>query len=200
MQLRENQLSSKNEPKVNSLALKSELDNFEAQIFELKILYEQYFSGLLPLPPTKEHDEVKRNSRSLLRMPFKNLQINFRLKNLVLRYQTLNTHWEKVLLDRENGTYSKDKFKAELRHRHIKSLKKVSTDESKKEKAIKELFTSYQDALIKNSGSTRSLNFQEFKENLEENTKYLSEKNKGKEISFRVEVEGNKVSIKAKLY
>ena len=97
--------------------LRIEIDRVQVMLDELKVTYEQYFTGLLPLAPDKDHNEMKRQLRLLRKSPFKNSETSFRLRMLETRYSTLNTYWMRVLKEREAGTYYKDVFKAELREK-----------------------------------------------------------------------------------
>ena len=138
-------MSTQQEPddiKVNSKAIQADLNLFENNLKELRIIYEQYFSALIPLPPTKDHEEIRRMVRSLLRTPFKNSQANFRMKNLILRYHTLNTHWERVLREKEDGTYCRDKFRARMRSDEQKSVTRKYSEQGKIDCKYKQLFDS----------------------------------------------------------
>ncbi len=185
--------------KVNSQAFQTQLDFFEIELQDLKISYEQYFSVLLPLPPTKEHDEIKRSVRRLLRTPFKNSQANFRMKNLILRYQTLNTHWERILREKENGAYSRDRFRAKIRSEAQFSLKRKDSTEGKIDTRYKELFDSYKSALDSQGLALNNLEFNTFKKDLEEKASLLADRTGGKKVKFAIEVEKGKVSIKARV-
>ena len=91
-----------------------ELDILEAKIGELRIFYEQFFVDILPQPPEKQHAEVVRLIKRLLKAPFKNSASRFRLRSLINRFQTYATYWERVnkkhgCIWRDepvNGTYS----------------------------------------------------------------------------------------------
>jgi len=184
---------------VNSSAIQGELDLFEQKIGELKVLYEQYFSAFIPMQPTKEHAEVRRMVRLLLRTPFKNSQANFRMKNLILRFQTLNTHWERVLREKEDGTYKRDRFRASIRSDEQKRVKREKSDEGQKDSRYKELFDSYKSALNAQGLTLSSLEFNKFKHDLAEKASLLSNKAGGKKVKFAIEVGDGKVAIKARV-
>lgn len=191
-------LEQDNTPKTNALAIQAELDNFESKLQNLKIAYEQYFCNLIPLPPDKEHKEVEFLSKKLLRMPFRNAQSNFRTKNLVLRYQTLNTHWERVLKQKEEGTYVGDKFKAKARAEAIEREKYRDSLKGTKDDAIQLLFDSYKGALEKAGLNSSTLDFQSFKSDILDKEELLKKTSGSSNISFRIETANGKVSIKAK--
>ena len=107
------------EKETNRRQLDLELDRLENKISELRVLYEQYFVEILPLSPDKQQKEIVALIRKLLRAPFKNSQTRFRLRVLVQRYQTYATYWERVQKQKEEGTYSRDLFKAEMREKML---------------------------------------------------------------------------------
>ena len=131
-------------PEANKRQLDIELDQLEAQIGELRILFEQYFVELLPHPPDELKQKTSRNIRRLLRSPFKNSQAKFRLRTLISKYQTYATYWERVQKQKEEGTYCKDKFKADLR---CKINEEKKREINNPDKGFKELFRSYETAI-----------------------------------------------------
>ena len=111
------------EKETNRRQLDLELDRLENKISELRVLYEQYFVEILPLSPDKQQKEIVALIRKLLHAPFKNSQTRFRLRVLVQRYQTYATYWERVQKQKEEGTYSRDLFKAEMREKMLEEAK-----------------------------------------------------------------------------
>jgi hypothetical protein len=192
-------IEAENEVNTNSKAIQIQLNEFEAKLAELKILYEQHFCCLLPLAPEQEHREVKVIVRNLLRTPFKNSQTNFRLKNLVLRFQTLSTHWERILKQKEEGTYSGDIFRANIRNKYTQEERKNLLPEGNEDKVYKELFNSYRKAMDCSGIKTQNLQFATFKNELKKKASLLKANNGANEVYFRVEVAGGKVAIKARV-
>jgi hypothetical protein len=193
-------LETENSVVTNNKTIQSKLDHFENKLQELKILYEQYFCALRPLVPEAEHQEVKILVRTLLKTPFKNSQANFRLKNLVLRFQTLQTYWERILKQREEGRYAGDKFRATIR-KEIKDdvTNKRNAQSNKEECLYQELFNSYTKALRTSGLSSTNIDFKSFKSELQKKSEILRQSRNASAVNFRVEIEKGKVSIKAKV-
>lgn len=183
----------------NKRQLDRELDQLENQIAELRVLFEQYFIDLLPQPPDELRQKTTRMIRNLLRHPFKNSQNRFRLKTLINRYQIYATYWERILKQKEAGTYSRDLFKAEMRS-------KIKEDEQRErrspEKGLKQLFNSYEAALKKSGADVSKINYEAFKKALAKQAEAvkkqagLSSVNK---LKFKVVVQQGKVVVKASL-
>jgi hypothetical protein len=181
------------------LDLRAELDRLDAMIADLKKQYEMYFTGLLPLAPEKPHAEVKRKIRELLKAPFKTPAFSFRLKTLEGRYSTFNTYWQRTLKQREEGTYSKDVFKANIREKQAAEDTKAETAVGKAEKSMNALFESYKDALEKTTGKKQNLDYQAFQKSLIERAREFKASHADKKVGFKVVMKDGKVTIQANL-
>lgn len=178
--------------------VRAELDKLEQSLTDLKIEYEQYFSGLLPLEPSRQHNEVKRKIRELRKTPLKSNALSYRLRTLEGRYSTFNTYWQRILREREDGTYFKDVFKANLREKASLQEARASTSVGKAEKSVQALFHSYKDTLEKNTGRKQDLDFNSFQKTLVERAKEFKKNNQGKKLTFKVVVKDGKVTVQAR--
>ena len=174
-----------------------ELDTLEEQLESLRIHYEQFFTGLIPLAPDKQHAEVKRRIRKLLKAPFRNSEMSFRLRTLEGRYNTLHSYWQRVQREREDGTYCKDVFKANMREKFKLEDAHAQTSKGAAETAMKQLFSKYKEALEHQTGRVQNIDFKAFQKAIVQRTKEFKEKNKGLKVSFKVVVHDGKVTIKA---
>ena len=177
--------------------LRLELDKLEGAISDLKVLYEQYFLGILPLPPDKRLQDLKQLIRRLRKAPFKSAALAFRLRTLEQRYSALHTYWQRVLREKEEGTYCKDLFKADLREKIAKEEAHAATAQGAADKGVHALFSRYQEELEKVSGRKVALNFDAFKDSLKKRAKELKQKHGIKKLSFRVVVKNGRVSVTA---
>jgi hypothetical protein len=184
------------EQKVN---VRRELMEFEAMISELKIQYEQFFLGVQPIQPEKLHKDVQQRLRKLFTLPFKSSAMTYQLKTLENRYSTYNSYWQRVLREKEEGTYSKDIFKLELREKHAKEDLAATTSSAKADKHIKDLFLSYKDTLEKVSGRAQNIQFNDFHKIVLEKAKAIRNIHgqEGQKLSFKVVVKNGKVSLNA---
>lgn len=173
------------------------LDVFENMIERLRIAYEQHFVGVIPLPPIDQQKELERFRRQLLNEPFKNSASIYRLKMLLYRYQTYATYWERVNKQKENGSYRKDKVKAQISHSFREEDKRKKTKVGKAEEGIKQLFRIYKDAVEKTTGQASTLDFNSFKSSLMTKTKAVKQQTGASKLSYKIEVKDGKVSLKA---
>lgn len=181
----------------NKRKLDKELDRLEQELEDLRILHEQFFVDVLPHPPDEQKRNVKRHIRQLLKAPFKTSAIRFRLRSLVHRYQTYHTYWERVFKQREEGTYVRDVFKAELRERLLEETKQEGTNASRAERAMRQLFDSYVTALEKTGNKPGKLDFDSFKKSLVKKAQQLKKEQGVKKLLYKIVVKDGKVVIKA---
>lgn len=169
----------------------------EEKIETLRIQYEQFFSGLLKLPPDKLNQTVQRELREMQRAPLRNSALNFKIRAVKTRYQTLATYWQRVFQARDAGTYSKDVFKANLREQAQYEEQRAQTGAGKTERAFKELFQSYQSALEQATGKAQKLDYSTFQKTILQRSRELKQKSGGKKVSFKVVVKDGKVTLQA---
>jgi hypothetical protein len=181
----------------NKRNLDKELDILEREINELRISYEQHFSGYLPRPPEKEHAAVKRMIRTLHGSAFKNTANNFRLNVLNNRFQTYATKWERIQKQREAGTYRGDVFKANLQTKNRMALERERSKAGAADKQIQQLFKSYENALRKNGGSTKDLDYQAFKRSLIKKADTVRKSSGAKGVGYQIVIANGKVRVKA---
>jgi len=177
--------------------LRVELDHLDKMISELKVQFEQYFSGLVQFPPDKLHAQVKRTIRYLFNAPFKNSEMSFHLRTLENRYRSYNTYFERVLRQREEGSYKRDVFKADIRERHALEDRHARTAQGTAEKGLQSLFNSYKAALEKQTGLPQNIDFQAFQKSLVSRAKDFKEQNGNKKVTFKVVIKNGKVTVQA---
>lgn len=185
------------DPKRPRKEIELHIDRFEAMIAELKVQYEQYFVDILPQPPEKLHQAAKRTMRELLKAPFKNSAHRFRLRTLIQRFQTFETYWERVQKQREDGTYSKDVFKAEVRQMQAEDQKRAASKQGAAEARLRDLFSSYQTALKNTGVAADKVNFDAFKRSIMTKARQLRETHGVTKLHYKIVTQGGKVVVKA---
>jgi len=177
--------------------VREELDKLERSVEDLRLQFEQYFTGVIPLSPERLHNDVKRRFRKLLKAPFKSSEMSFKLRAIKGRYQTLHSYWQRVLRQREDGTYSKDVFKANLREKAALEDERSKTTQGATEHAMQNLFRVYKDAVERNVGKSQDVDYGAFQKAILQRTAEFKTRNQGKKVSFKVVIKDGKVTIKA---
>ncbi len=172
----------------------AELEKLEGLISDLKIQFEQYFIGILPHPPDKTHAEVKRLRRRITSIPFKNSEAKYRLKTLEHRYHTYRSYWERVLRERDAGTYKRDLFRVRKKE---ELAEERLTPQSSAQKQLTELFVSYQRAHQSQTNRSAAVDFESFKGLLVNAAREIKEQQETRSVSFRIVVRQGEVCVEA---
>lgn len=163
----------------------------------LKIEYEQFFIGIAPYQPDKLHQDVRRLIRRLRKAPFKKAVARYRLRVLESRYHTFHDYWQRVLREKEDGVYSKDVFKAQMRARHVQEDLAAGGRQGAVCRSMEDLFLCYKSVLEKQTGCKQNLDFSAFRKALFQKAKAHASKHGVKKLSFRVVVKNGKVTVRA---
>jgi hypothetical protein len=87
----------------------------EIGVDRLRSLYEQYFMGIEKLEPTVPRKDVDRRIYALRKEQIRNTAQRFRFQMILQRYNTYQTHWQRVCREIENGTYRRHVMRAQQR-------------------------------------------------------------------------------------
>ena len=102
--------SSKNkkEPTIDEL-----LDDLQARIDRLKVLYEQYFIGIQKLEPLVPRREIQRAMLEIAQKNIRNTGVRFRFNTLNQKWNVYTTYWNRTCSQIANGTYVRDLARAQ---------------------------------------------------------------------------------------
>jgi hypothetical protein len=102
------------------------------------------------------------------------------LKTIEGRYNTLHSYWQRVLRERDDGTYCKDVFKANMRERCKLEDARAQTAQGAAENAIKQLFTKYKETLENHTGKAQNIDFAAFQKAIVQRTREFKAQNNGR--------------------
>lgn len=91
------------------------LMNVEVRLRRLRTLYDQYFAGVERTEPHIERTEVERLIDLLRKSQPRNTALRFRFNQIVQRYTTYNTFWQRTRRQIEEGTFRRDVLRARRR-------------------------------------------------------------------------------------
>src|SRR5580658_10805709 len=89
--------------------------DLETAVDRLRSLYEQYFMGFEKMEPQVPRKDVDRKIHVLRKEHFRNTALRFRFQMILQRYNTYQTHWQRILREIESGTYKRHVLRAERR-------------------------------------------------------------------------------------
>jgi len=101
---------------------------------------------------------------------------------LETRYQTLNSYWQRVLREKEEGTYSKDVFKANVRDKAKHEVLQARTSVGQASLAMQQLFSSYKETLERQTGRIQNLDFSSFQKVIAERAKEFKQQHQGQKV------------------
>ncbi len=87
----------------------------ELQLKALTARYDMYFQGMERLEPSVPRQQFERLLQQLLDRRVTNTAINFRIRQLSRRYQTLFSKWNRICRQIEEGTFERDVKRARQR-------------------------------------------------------------------------------------
>lgn len=184
------------------------LSSLEVDLDHLKALYEQYFSGILRIQPTKEHDAFTKKFERLGPVALKSTSARFRHNQLKSRYLQLKGHWEKTLKKIEEGTHNRDLFLLRAKERYktpttasnptISTKPKTSTGPLIPDATWEKLYTKFKKLSV--GGTKKVPSKDEFKRVVEKQIETMKKKNPGKKLNVKV-IQGDdkKVTVRVEL-
>ena len=93
----------------------AKLQQLDKRIETLKRRYERYFLGIDQQPPRNMRKQVFREVMALENTYISNTAQRFQLRTLVQKFNTNKTRWNRILRQIEQGTYIRDRKRAERR-------------------------------------------------------------------------------------
>jgi hypothetical protein len=91
------------------------IGELEVAVDRLRGLYEQYFMGFEKLEPTVPRKDCDRKIHLLRKEQIRNTALRFRFQMIVQRYNTYQSHWQRICREIENGTYKRHVLRANRR-------------------------------------------------------------------------------------
>lgn len=175
--------------------LREKLKILKEKIEELRVKYENYFSGFEKLPPLKLHEEISKEINSLIGKTSMSYGAQFLLNQIAQRFRTYEGLWEKQMKRREEGLENmRRQAGRSLAFPETKQFFKFSSGNEREE--IEKL---YQD-FVKNSGKIggKSLSFEQFEKFIKRQIDTIKGKFSCSSVVVWIEKEGEEAKIKAK--
>jgi hypothetical protein len=91
------------------------IGELETALDRLRSLYEQYFVGIERIEPAVARKDVDRRLYVLRKEQIRNTALRYRFQMLLQKYNTYQTHWQRVCREIENGTYKRHLVRAQRR-------------------------------------------------------------------------------------
>jgi len=197
-----------------------ELDQLEESVKKLRILYEKYFAGIERLEPMKERERVKGVLRRIKAQPSNNTAFKFRVQALQATLVTHETYWNRICRQIEDGTFKRDRLRAQRRAEERAKAEAQRTREDAGDdgkgttaattptararakpaaaghsSALEKLHAEYVNA--QKAVGKKTINIDTLAKTIAKQTAVIKERYKCKEVEFRVAVKDGKAILKA---
>jgi len=167
------------------------LDNIGANLRELEILYERYFSGMEKREPLRQREEMQKRLRQFVNRRIMKTDLRFRYESLAARYHTYTGHWDRILRLMDEGRYERHTG-AQRSAPPINSEKPSRQNDN--ESTYQQMLKAHQQCALDRPAPNR----QQFDAYLAKQRSSLADKFGGQEIEFRVVTEAGKPKITAR--
>lgn len=172
---------------------------------ELRKAYDRYFIGVDKLEPQTDRRRFQMELDALLGAPSPNTQVRFQIAQIKGKYLTFSQYWSRVLREIEDGTYARDRFRAELKDKQ----RSGSTRDATKSQAaaggtavdgdmVERVFRAYVMAKQKCNEPTEGISREKLAEMLARHASKLADTGGGGRPDFKVVIKDGKARIVAK--
>lgn len=195
------------------MALDDELTTLDKKIAQLRIQFDLFFSGALPKPPLDARDELDRRVKGLGNTRDMKLAQRFLYNTLLNRWNIFCELWNKRLQANEEGARTPavarrrqavspaapppppTESRADSPSRRLLARAAIR-DASDKSGELKAFYQSFLEARQEAGGKAPS--FERFRKEIERQVAAIREKASCEQVDFRLYLEADKVSVKAK--
>ncbi len=180
------------------MSIETDISRLESGIRQLKIKYDMFFAGALPLQPMELREEIERLIRRNSTEPIQRYAHRFHFNSLVSRFNSLSELWGKTIRSREEGERPIPAV-AHLRDNRKDSPDQVTiTDPEKDVAELRKLHARYLAERCRAEGKTPNISFEKFVKGISSQASRLRQKTDCQGIELRIIVENEKVHLKAR--
>lgn len=179
------------------MGIPEDITMFEQRLNELIIKYEQYFIGIEKREPLKLLDRVERMSRQHQPAQIVNTMMKFRYNSLIAKLNTYKQYWCRITRLIEEGKYSRDRFKMEMRQNT--NLREQTVDErGGSDSDLERLYQQYIEARKACNLSIRNITQEKIAAAIERQKPAIIRKYHCAKVEFKVVIEGGAPKIKVR--
>ncbi len=188
-----------------------ELDKLEEDIRKLKNKYDQFFTGIIKVPPSFERHQVEAYIHELSKLKMRDNTRRFRLSTILSKYNQYREMWGRKMREREEGPLDFRRRQAAMaapppppkpssgRHRVTSAPADpyVRMTPGANGEQIRTLYEQIERKQLE-LGQRPSLTLEQLAATIQKQTDMVREKYHVNTVAFRVEIIDGKVKLKAK--
>ena len=180
------------------MSIEADISRLESGIRQLKIKYDMFFAGAIPLQPVELREEIERLIRRNSNEPIQRYAHRFHFNSLVSRFNSLSELWGKTMRSREEGERPIPAV-ANLRdNRPTDPDSCTISDPNQDADRLRQLHTRYLAQRHRAEGKTPNIPFDKFVKGIAAQAERLRRKKACKDVELRIVVEEGKVHLKAR--
>jgi len=196
MRARNNRLSGPSEPTIDD-----QLTRLEEDIRRLKIEFDVFFNGASKRPPYDTKGRVETMIKRLGDDRTLSYAQRYRYGALASRYNAFRDLWRRTMQGREEGRDPVAAARVQAKQQAVESFKKtdfVCDDAHKDVELVKNIYSALLEAKKVCGEPTEDFSFPRFHRLIASQADGLKERLGCEKVSFSIDVEGGRVSFKAK--
>ncbi len=188
----------------------------EKEIHDVKVAFEQHFMGFDRKAPTRRRDllgeRIRRFKQSNARIP---TMLRHRLDHAQAKFQSYDRVWTRTLVEIENGTYKRDRFRMKLRQKAAQTAPSPDEVTAPVRPAapapppppaptahltpgqVKALYDAYVTARRRTNESVDGISVDGLSRSLQKQVPALMQKYNCKAIDFKVVIKDNRAILRA---
>jgi hypothetical protein len=191
-----------------------ELDKLEEDIRRLKNKYDQFFTGIIKVPPSFERHQVESYIHELNKLKMRDNTRRFRLSTILSRYNQYRELWGRRMREREEGPLDYRRRQAAMsappsvvatksgRHEAARVTSPppdpyVRMTPGANGEQIRKLYQQIEQEQLK-LGTLPTVTLEQLAATIQKQTEMVREKYHVNTVAFRVEIIDGKVKLKAK--
>lgn len=182
------------------------LESVEKRVDDLRNWFEQYFLGTRKRAPLQERTSLQYLIRRMSNQSITSTRLRFRFQQIVSKFNSYDQYWTRTMQKIETGTHFRDRFKAKLRAQEDPAppppppgaAKRASSKAGAGDKQVDQVYDEFIKAR-KQCNQGANISKEKLAETIKKQTAALQQKYKGKQVNFKVVVEGGQAKLKATL-
>jgi len=159
----------------------------DVKLQKLKVDYDQYFAGVIKIPPFKQEEEVRRYIRKYSGVSINNTALSFKYKSLVGRFTSYDNLWKRYLRQIDEGTFRRGGGFSPV------AINREKGEESQAERLYKD-FISAKASLHEKTDSIKVSTIENL---IKKQTEAIKSKYKCSSVDYKVVTENGQAKIKA---